>query len=127
MKSVAAVLASFVVCASAPAADAAPSESPSARVSVSGVVRSTGSPHRNSRTKSVPGPLPRGGDVRVWTTRPAGGPPLAVVTARDAAALHAVARVLPHYGSQSWLVFDGGQVRARGVWEAPGPAVAVAH
>lgn len=74
-----------------------------------------------------PGPLPRGGDVRVWTTRPAGGPPLAVVTARDAAALHAVARVLPHYGSQSWLVFDGGQVRARGVWEAPGPAVAVAH
>ena len=42
-----------------------------------------------------------------------------------AAALQAVARPLPHYGSQSWLVFEGGRVLARGVWEAPGPAVAV--
>ena len=71
--------------------------------------------------------MPPGGDVRVWTARPAGGPPLAVVAARDAAALHAVARPLPHYGSQSWLVFDGGRVLARGVWEAPGPALAVEH
>jgi hypothetical protein len=69
--------------------------------------------------------MPPAGDVRVWTARPAGGPPLAVVEARDAAALRAVARPLPHYGSQSWLVFDGGRVLARGVWDAPGPAVAV--
>jgi len=48
-----------------------------------------------------------------------------VVAAKDAAALQAVARPLPHYGSQSWLVFEGGRVLARGVWEAPGPAVAV--
>lgn len=74
-----------------------------------------------------PESMPPGGDVRVWTTRSAGGPPLAVVAASDADALQAVARPLPHYGSQSWLVFDGGRVRARGVWEAPGPAVAVAH
>ena len=66
-----------------------------------------------------------GGDARVWTAQPAGSPPLAVVAARDAATLHAVARPLPHYGSQSWLVFDGGRVLARGVWEAPGQAVAV--
>ena len=69
--------------------------------------------------------MPPGGDVRVWTARPAGGPPLAVVEARDAAALRAVARPLPHYGSQSWLVFDGGRMLARGVWDAPGPALAV--
>jgi hypothetical protein len=72
-----------------------------------------------------PDSLPRGGDVRVWTTRPEGGPPLAVVAANDAAALQTVARPLPHYGSQSWLVFDGSRVRARGVWDAPGPAIAV--
>ncbi len=65
------------------------------------------------------------GDVRVWTLRPADAPPLAVVTARDAAALQAAARPLPHYGGQSWLVFADGRLRARGVWEAPGPAVAV--
>jgi hypothetical protein len=47
------------------------------------------------------------------------------VAAKDAAALQAVARPLPHYGSQSWLVFEGGRVLARGVWEAPGPAVEV--
>jgi aminopeptidase N len=72
-----------------------------------------------------PDTVPPGGDVRVWTLRPTGGPPLAVLAARDVAALHAVARPLPHYGSQSWLVFDGGRVLARGVWDAPGPAVAV--
>ena len=65
------------------------------------------------------------GDVRVWTARPADAPPLAVVAARDAAALQAAARPLPHYGGQSWLVFADGRLRARGVWEAPGPAVAV--
>ncbi|MDX9884799.1 M1 family metallopeptidase [Thauera sp.] len=69
--------------------------------------------------------MPPGGEVRVWTARAGGGPPLAVVEAKDAAALQAIARPLPHYGSQSWLVFDGGRVLARGVWDAPGPAVAV--
>ena len=34
-------------------------------------------------------------------------------------------RPLPHYGSQSWLVFDGARASARGVWEAPGRVVAV--
>ena len=28
-------------------------------------------------------------------------------------------------GDEDWLVFDGGRVLARGVWEAPGQAVAV--
>ena len=47
------------------------------------------------------------------------------LSAPDAAALRAVARPLPHYGSQSWLVFDGPRASARGVWEAPGRVVAV--
>ena len=85
---------------------------------VTGVLQRAGLP-------GAPETMPPGGDVRVWAARAAGGPPLAVVAAKDAAALHAVARPLPHYGSQSWLVFDGGRVIARGVWEAPGSAVAV--
>ncbi|HAF55346.1 MAG TPA: peptidase M1, partial [Thauera sp.] len=69
-------------------------------------------------------PVP-GGDVRVWTARRAGAPPLAVVAAEDVAALQAVVRALPHYGSQSWLVFERGKILARGVWDAPGAAVKV--
>jgi hypothetical protein len=51
-----------------------------------------------------------------WTTEGRGGAPLTVVAARDEAALAAVARPLPHYGRQSWLVFDGSKAVARGVW-----------
>lgn len=72
-----------------------------------------------------PEALPAGGTARVWTMQRASGPPLAVVAAADAAALHALQRPLSHYGGQSWLVFDGPRVRARGVWEASGQAVPV--
>ena len=64
--------------------------------------------------------LPDGGSARVWTVQRPAGPALAVVAAADASALSALQRPLPHYGSQSWLVFDGARVRARGVWDAPG-------
>jgi aminopeptidase N len=52
----------------------------------------------------------------VWTTERRGGAPLTVVAARDATALTALARPLPHYGRQSWLVFEGPTATARGVW-----------
>ena len=52
----------------------------------------------------------------VWTTGRRGGAPLTVVAARDEAALAALARPLPHYGRQSWLVFEGPTAIARGVW-----------
>jgi aminopeptidase N len=69
--------------------------------------------------------LPADGTARVWTVQRDRGPALAVIAAADAAALRALQRPLPHYGSQSWLVFDGPRARARGVWEAPGRVVAV--
>jgi len=57
------------------------------------------------------------GTAQLWTIpRAAGDRPVAVVSARDAAALAALARPLPHYGAQSWLVFDGRRALARGVW-----------
>ena len=62
------------------------------------------------------------GSARVWTV--ARGPLLAVAAA-DAAALRALARPLPHYGGQSWLVFDGGRVIERGLWPAQAPVFRV--
>ena len=66
------------------------------------------------------------GSAQVWTiAATAATPPVAVVSARDAEALTALSRPLPHYGSQSYLVFDGAQAIARGVWPASAPLVAV--
>jgi hypothetical protein len=41
-----------------------------------------------------------------------------VVSAESAEALRALLRPLPHYGRQSYLIFDGGTVVERGVWPA---------
>jgi aminopeptidase N len=66
------------------------------------------------------------GSAEVWTIEHTGkGPPVAVVSARDAASLNATARALPHYGAQSYLVFNGSQVIARGVWPTQARVVRV--
>lgn len=54
------------------------------------------------------------GSARVWVDRATSGRVTAVVAARDAASLQALARGLPHYGRQGWLVFEGGKAVARG-------------
>lgn len=64
------------------------------------------------------GEMPSGGTARVWTTRNSDGVLALVITARDAEALTALTRPLPHYGRQSWLVVDGQKVTHRGVWPA---------
>jgi len=56
------------------------------------------------------------GTGRVWTARDENGRPYVVVAARDGEALEALQRPLPHYGRQSWLVFDGAKAVDRGVW-----------
>ena len=53
------------------------------------------------------------GTAQVWTVK---GTNVAVVSAKDEAALEALLRPLPHYGSQSWLAFDGARVIERGAW-----------
>lgn len=67
------------------------------------------------------------GDVRMWTLRRPSGAALALIAARDAAALEQAVRSLPHYGQQSWLVIDSGRVVERGVWPARVPSLAVGH
>jgi hypothetical protein len=51
-----------------------------------------------------------------WTARLADGRPILVVSADDAGQLRAVLRPLPHYGAQSYVLFDSGKAFARGVW-----------
>ena len=51
--------------------------------------------------------------------------PLAVISAQDATALNALQRGLPHYGGQSWLVFEQGRVIDKGIWPASIPEIAV--
>jgi hypothetical protein len=59
-----------------------------------------------------------GATATVWTTALASGSALLVVSARDAPALAALLRPLPHYGRESWLAFDGARMIASGVWPA---------
>jgi hypothetical protein len=56
------------------------------------------------------------GSAHAWAATRRDGQALLVVSARDAAALAALARPLPHYGRQSWIAFDGAKAVARGVW-----------
>ena len=61
---------------------------------------------------------PRDGDVVAWAARSAAGGTLALVAARNADALTAARRALPHYGQQGWVIIDGGRASARGQWPA---------
>jgi aminopeptidase N len=66
------------------------------------------------------------GTAQVWTIeRGAATPPVAVISARDVASLRALVRPLPHYGAQSFLVFDGAHTVERGVWAASGRLIPV--
>lgn len=58
------------------------------------------------------------GSAQVWTHRAGDGRTNVMVSVRDAASLAALLRPLPHYGQQSWLVFDGARAIERGVWPA---------
>ena len=64
----------------------------------------------------MPEAVKQKGSARVWTIARKDGASVAVIAARDGAALEALVRPLPHYGRQSYLVFDGRQVIAKGIW-----------
>jgi hypothetical protein len=64
-----------------------------------------------------PAQLRTRGSAQVWTARLPNDKTLLTISARDAASLQALLRPLPHYGRQSWLVFEGPKAIDRGVWE----------
>jgi hypothetical protein len=63
-------------------------------------------------------PQAQKGDAQVWMAARDKGGAIGIVSARDANALAALERPLPHYGRQSWLVTEGGRVVDRGTWPA---------
>lgn len=67
---------------------------------------------------ATPESLRNRGSAVVWTIALPQGKSMAVVSARDAEALAALARPLPHYGRRSYVVFDGAKMIASGVWPA---------
>ncbi len=73
----------------------------------------------NHKLPAQPDTLRGKGSARVWTARQDSGKTLLVVSARDSAALEALSRPLPHYGGESYLVFDSSKVIERGVWPTP--------
>jgi hypothetical protein len=58
------------------------------------------------------------GTAQAWTSARENAGSIAVVSAKDAAALAALARPLPHYGRQSYVVFAGAKMIERGTWPA---------
>ncbi|HSG23977.1 MAG TPA: M1 family aminopeptidase [Azonexus sp.] len=72
-----------------------------------------------------PAELANRGSAQVWTLLRATGAPVAVVSADDAKSLQALARPLPHYGGQSWLVFADSKSVDRGIWPVSGVSVAI--
>ena len=76
----------------------------------------------SQRLPKMPEMLRNRGSAVVWTAALPQGKSMAVVAARDAEALAALARALPHYGRRSYVIFDGGKAVASGVWP-PRPQV----
>jgi hypothetical protein len=64
----------------------------------------------------MPASLAGKGTARVWTARSDAGFTVLSIAADDRAALEALMRPLPHYGRQSFLVFQGREAVERGVW-----------
>ncbi len=61
------------------------------------------------------------GSARTWTARAPNGKTIAFVMADSPDALAALQRGLPHYGRQSWLVFQAGRMVEQGAWPVAAP------
>ncbi|MFP6759426.1 MAG: hypothetical protein VCC99_14600 [Alphaproteobacteria bacterium] len=64
----------------------------------------------------VPRNLANRGSARAWTARRDDGTSLLIIAADDLAALQALKRSIPIYGSRSYVVFDGSTVIDNGLW-----------
>jgi hypothetical protein len=84
---------------------------------VDGVLKQFGLPPR-------PAMLAGKGTAQVWTVQ-ASATPVAVISAKDEAALEALVRPLPHYGAQSYLAFEGARAIERGTWPPIAKSIAV--
>jgi hypothetical protein len=74
---------------------------------------------RNLPTR--PEPVKGRGTAQVWAAYQPHGRVLAVISAENVEALSALWRPLPHYGRESYLIFDGPQAVDHGVWPTRSP------
>ena len=65
------------------------------------------------------------GTAQAWTVRAPNGKTLLFVMAADPDSLQALQRSMPHYGRQSWLVFEGGRVAGQGAWPVAAQALSL--
>jgi aminopeptidase N len=63
-----------------------------------------------------PADLNEKGTAQVWAWQQTNGKAIAVVSAESPQALQALLRPLPHYGKESFLVFDHNKVIDNGIW-----------
>jgi hypothetical protein len=69
---------------------------------------------------AVPQQLAGKGSARVWAAKQKNGKIVVAISAANTEALQALIRPLPHYGKESYLVFEDSKVIERGVWPAEG-------
>ncbi len=69
---------------------------------------------------AVPQEFVAQGSARVWAAKQQNGKIVVVISAANSEALQALIRPLPHYGKESYLVFENSKVIERGVWPAEG-------
>ena len=62
---------------------------------------------------------PLKGSAQAWTARASSGKTFAFVMADSPDMLGTLQRSLPHYGRQSWLLFQDGRVIEQGAWPVP--------
>jgi aminopeptidase N len=74
---------------------------------------------------SAGGLRPLKGSAQAWTARAASGRSFTFVIAEDPQALAALQRSMPHYGRQSWLVFQDGRVAGQGAWPVTAQTLSV--
>ncbi len=95
-----------------------PGQMPAAERPLLLIVRSDAASEQLARLQlNIPEDLPTvEHDAAAWTTRLSNNTPVLVVSADSSAALEALLRPLPHYGRQSYVLFDGGRAQRRGLW-----------
>lgn len=74
------------------------------------------------RLPARPANLKGKGTAQVWAGQQANGKVVVVVSAENSQALQALLRPLPHYGKESFLVFENSKVIEKGIWPTHGSA-----
>ncbi len=75
---------------------------------------------KRHKLPAQPAVLQDRGSAQAWAARQANGKTLVVVSAADHETLQALLRPLPHYGKESFIVFQNNKVIDKGVWATAG-------